>query len=236
MSKLFIFGDSFSAGTEEILKWKKDYKKNVNLEETTPWSTILADKLDVTNVGNFALMGCSNEYIFSQFYNCCTKNLINKEDFIIFQTTSKYRHWFFEKYPEFTTTLTVIDKDFLSNEQVNALKKYETYLQNDKSDIYIFTSLVYAMMYFKTVFPKLLILSGWHSSPDCIGNLTDVDTNEFVHPDLKQKFFNKNNKVDSRINHLNQLNHKILADKILNFFNNNQPIDLTKDFVTKIYT
>lgn len=248
MSKLFIFGDSFSVGAEGISTVKINYKKTVyarrsvgrglkvNIEETTPWSTILADKLDVTDVANFAIFGCSNEYIFSRFTDCLAKNLIGRDDYIIFQTTSKYRHWFFEELPEYTRAMTGINNEFLSNEQVNAIKKYQTYLQNDSLDTNIFTFLIYGMMYFKTVIPNLLILSGWHDSPDCIGNLIDIDVNEFSHPDLKQKFLDKNNKIDRRINHLSQPNHEILADKIFNFFNNHQPIDLTNNFVTKIYT
>ena len=107
MSMLFIFGDSFSVGAEGISTIEINYKKKVNIEETIPWSTILADKLDVTDLANFAIFGCSNEYIFSRFTDCLAKNLISRDDYIIFQTTSKYRHWFFEERPEYLSLIHI---------------------------------------------------------------------------------------------------------------------------------
>ena len=41
---------------------------------------------------------------------------------------------------------------------------------------------------------------------------------------------------DNRFNHFSEVNHKILASKIINFFNTGESIDLTSGFKTSIMT
>jgi len=231
MAKLITFGDSFSTSSNNA-----GGLYIAQIDYDTCWPYILAEKLKVTKLQDFSICGCSNEYIFYHFFEYCSKNINSTEDFIIIQTTHRGRRWWFKDRPDAGNAAhTVFQKGFLSNNEINALKQYVKFLCNDNLDEVMFTMFVYAVMYIAAN-RKVLILSGFHNSPNCIGNLNEVSSKEYINEEVMRKNYKQNEGRDFRINHLSLCNRSILADKIFNFFQTQQTIDLTKDFVTNIYT
>jgi len=231
MAKLITFGDSFSTSSNNTGCF---YIDQINYD--TCWPYILAEKLKVTELQDFSMCGCANEYIFHCFFEYCSKNIDSNEDFIIIQTTHKGRRWWFKDRPNAGNAAhTVFKKGYLSDNEIKALEHYVKFLYDDNLDEILFTMFVYAVMCIAAN-KKVLILSGFHNGPNCIGNLFEISKREFINDEVGNITYKQNKGLDFRINHLSLCNRLILADKIFNFFQTQQPIDLTKDFVTNIYT
>lgn len=86
MSKLWTFGDSFTAEYYPVGMWNwpsnyDKYKEWRGGDLPNVWSTLLGEKLGY-DVMNMAIGGDSNYGIFNQFLNVCDK--IKKDDIVIF--------------------------------------------------------------------------------------------------------------------------------------------------------
>lgn len=83
----------------------------------------------------------------------------------------------------------------------------------------IYTSMIYSFMYLKIGMPniKILLLPGWGSAPETIGNLTNnVCDAEFDNKETQEVFYSETG-FDRRLNHMSIDNHYILADKIADY-------------------
>lgn len=216
MSKLWIFGDSFS------MPQPLD-------SEFVPWSVQLAANLGVESSNNYAMPGVSNDYIFYRLAESI--NETDEGDYIVIQTTNQHRQWFFKDPVLSNYCIRDIDK-YISKEQATALKEYISHLQNDELDNVRFIQFRLALERIVTLIQhaKFLILPGFHLCHGVEGSLIQVCDEEFETLDDIPGYYNNNDGKDPRINHLSVNNHKILADKITKFFNTGELIDLTTGF------
>jgi hypothetical protein len=223
---LWVFGCSFSVGSKfhNNKLWK--YPEN--------WIDIVAKNLGITNVNNFAQFGVSNEFIFKSF----GENFGNfrSGDYVLIQTTSPIRKWFFEDHPNHSNITNMRSGTFSSAEE-SALKSYLTVLQNDNFDDILYTQFLYAVSYFIINKPtvKFLILPGFGDAPNVDGNLAKIGEHEFDSESTLNKFYDTHH-WDPRLNHMTYNNHQILAQKVTEYLlNKDNTIDLINGFENNLY-
>jgi hypothetical protein len=66
------------------------------------------------------------------------------------------------------------------------------------------------------------------------GTLFKTSSSEFDSEETAAKY--RAETSDLRYNHFSEVNHNILADKVIKFFNTGETVDLTSDFKTGMYT
>ena len=236
MSKLWVFGDSYSIPTG-FINSESGIRAKIDSEVyTTTWVDQVVEKLDISDLNLYSSFGVANEWIFKQVME--QSNNFNPEDYVIVQLTNGNRHWWFPELPTESNLPQIVSHPDWSKEKRKAIELHLKYLQNDNMDNLIYSSIIYSFMYIKLALPglKLLFLPGWGRAPETIGNLTvDVCDKEFDSKKTQQNFYNKTG-FDSRLNHMSIENHYILADKVGDYFINQTPVDLTTGFKTNIYT
>ena len=217
---LWVFGDSFSISREQLR----------DKPEFMIWPEIVSHNLNLENYYNYAEWGVSNEYIYHQYHIHSAE--IKPGDYIVIQLTSIDRQWFFKDIPTKGNYYSKGIQEGLSKEQYEAIKMYITYLQRDELDIQRYHLLHLALERLKHImnYSRILILPGFTPIPNCKGTLVNVSEDEFVSKNNMQKYYDNNNGIDPRSNHLSKNNHKILASKITRYFTHGTPIDLTTDF------
>lgn len=237
---LYVFGDSFSIPQEHMNEVFGPDGKDVQflpLEKT--WTTIVNENINEgSEYVNDAVLGCANEYIYHQLID--KESLFKQGDCVIIQLTSMFREWFFEDKPyaaiHMATNITPgID---VTHEQYQAIEMYQRYLHFDKR-LFIryhafLDSLSLRMRLYAEQGIKCLILPGFHDIPGVKGNLTETSGLEFDREKTAMTYYKKTG--DMRFNHFSEVNHKILADKIIEFFNTGRLVDLKTGFQTGIYT
>ena len=222
---IWFFGDSYSTPpVKDSNLWQ--YKIN--------WMSQLASNLS-TDAKYVSSYGVANEWILHNFI----ENQINfkDNDYIIVQTTSSHRRWFFEDRPQLGNFYGSNIEQHIRKEENNSLKKYLEFLYHEKQDTIFYKSTIYSLFYLagKMSNVKIFILPGAHGCPGVNGDLTnDVCDREFSSIDCRNKFYKKYN-CDPRPNHMSEKNHEILATKITEYFNNNKQLDLSSGFQYNIY-
>ena len=234
---LYVYGDSFSVPKNQFLNSMSyvDNKNKSEPEDIVSWRDLVMNKLKTTDTyGGQANYGVSNEWILKNLIE--EINNISEEDYIIVQTTCAARHWFFEDRPH-CSNVTGIRPDYFTKEENKAIQGYLKYMQNDNLDNTILLSMIHTFEYIRNASKcKILVIPAWHSYPNVISDLNAVNDAEFESEAAKDKFYAKYNYFDPRLNHISNNNHKILASKVVDWFQHNIPLNLTKDFETKIYT
>lgn len=229
MSKLYVFGDSNSAHS------------NNNVEKI--WSFILAQKLKVSEYINDSEFGISNENITSRFLHHVSN--ITDNDYVIFIVTAKSRKWFFYNHPHLTNfgngEFDII-KEYYSKDEVNAVKSYYKYLDNSEVTEIQLRWLYGFLNHMQSEF-NILIIPGFDNNfyldslYTTVGNLFPIGYNEYLDNDTREYVFRKKWKcIDKKINHISEDNHNILAEKVYQTFTNKKPLDLTSGFKEKIIT
>lgn len=221
MSKLWIYGDSFSMPPSLALA-PLDY---------ATWTEQVCQQLGCNEIMNRARPGVSNDYIFSEIIK--DTNSMELGDFCIIQTTQKNRQWFFED-PELSNYKIGDLHDYISRDQANAVKQYVTHLQRDELDDLRFIQFSLALERITTLagHVRMLILPGFFGAHNIEGYLIKVSDNEFIDLNDLKTFYNKDGRLgrDPRHNHISPNNHVILANKVVNFFTTGQLVDLTTGF------
>lgn len=215
-NKLWIFGDSFSAMPAE----KIDFAL---------WPSLVASGLGFIEYENKAQYGVSNDWIFHEYMTYL--NDMESGDYVIIQPTQKYRQWFFEDPTLSNYYLKDLDQH-ISAEQYSAIKSYITHLQRDIIDELRYGQFILALERLSELAKhlKILVLPGFFGIAGVKGSLISVCDGEFDNGDHLIRWIKSHDGKDPRPNHMSEANHKILADKILNFFQTGQPIDLDADF------
>lgn len=215
---LWIFGDSFASASEKVI----DYR---------PWTNQVAEALGCDVYRNHAMPGVSNDYIFQMLAD--NINNMAAGDVCIVQTSQKHRQWFFSD-PSLSNYCIGDLNDFITKEQAYAVEQYITYLQRDELDHARFIQFSLALERIVTLVKhvQFLILPGFWGAHGVNGTLIQVCDEEFIDLNGVQDFYNRDNQVgkDPRCNHLSPVNHKIMADKVIDFFNTGAFIDLTTGF------
>jgi hypothetical protein len=155
-------------------------------------------------------------------------------DYIIIQTTSASRQWFFKDRPELANFyISDIDKTVSKQEQ-KAIESYIKYLDNDELLDLRYIMFGFALQHLSLINSdcRILILPGFHKVPNISGTLIDICNNEFISNESLLQWYDTH-KIDSRPNHLSPNNHKVLGEKILEAFKSGILPDLTTNFDSK---
>ena len=132
----------------------------------------------------------------------------------------------------------------LSSDSTKCYSAYGKHLNHEKADHAIYMACLYATTYIGKMLGenggdvdggiKVLILPGFHDIAGVEGTLGNVCFGEFDGQESQDQFYKTTR--DNRWNHMTEINHTILADKVLDFFEDFTMVDLTTDFEKAIYT
>jgi|APGre2960657444_1045066.scaffolds.fasta_scaffold22831_2 hypothetical protein len=237
---LYIFGDSFSvpdAHKNEVIG-PTGLITFMPLEKN--WTRIVSESIigDDNHI-NDCVLGCSNEYIFHTLRD--RESSFKSGDYVIVQLTSYYREWIFEDKPEMANFLNAkwVPGVHVTKEQAKALEMYKQYLHSDHR-LFIHYDAIFDAITFRTKLYaqhdiRCLILPGFHNVAGVQGNMFETSNLEFDSSETCNTYYNRVG-GDFRYNHFSEVNHKILANKVIDFFNTGTTVDLTTGFETGIYT
>jgi hypothetical protein len=237
---LYIFGDSFSSPDAQ-----KDKVVGPNgivnffpLEKN--WTSIVSESFTSdSNYINDSVLGCSNEYIFHTLRQ--RESSFKSGDRVIVQLTSYFREWLFEDKPSMGNFLNAkfVPGVHVTREQAKALEMYKQYLYSDHRLVIHYNAILDAITFRTRLYAlqniQCLILPGFHNITGVKGTLFKTSNSEFTWYDETSVTY-RTTINDLRFNHFSEINHKILADKVINFFNTGETVDLTTDFKTGIYS
>ena len=233
---LYVYGDSFSASTETINALE-------NVKHLTPleknWIDLVQEGLGQKEKVALGVHGANNEIIYA--YLLQHKDQYKDGDVIIVQPTNAFRKWFFADRPSWTNYWQTNFKNeigkIFTKEEVDAVEKYKKYLYNQKAYEVNYDMFLRALAHFaqNNQHLRILILPGFHELGGVTGVLQDISGGEFIDDKVLDKYYNYHG-IDPRRNHMTNENHKILADKIINFFKTGEIVDLTKDFHKEFIT
>lgn len=264
MSRLFVFGDSFSADipnneTSAITVTKKVDKKQA-------WTYSLADKLGVRP---YFLSKYGTGLDYTQFkFNEVLPKIKKDKDYIIVCHTSPSRRWFIEKCPHASNFLNYISPDgslnvdwvekmisgikgsetssngIASSFQADVGRHYAIYVaRQDLENLYGESIITYFRHYQKQGYKIINIPCvqdeysiSFNEDFNTIGNLDAVSRNEFKAKDKERAFTEICQGCDGRINHLSNDNHPVLVDKLYKCFIEKQDLDFTHGFQTGMIT
>jgi hypothetical protein len=236
---LYIFGDSFSvpdAHKNEVMG-PKGLVTFMPLEKN--WTRIVSESLigDDNHI-NDALLGCSNEYILHTLRD--RESSFKSDDCVIVQLTSYYREWFFEDKPGMANFINAkwVPGVHVTKEQARALEMYKQYLYSDHRLLLHYDAILDAITFRTKLYAqqgiRCLILPGFHNVAGVEGTMFKTSGSEFDSEETAAIY--RAETGDLRYNHFSEVNHKILADKVIDFFNTGKTVDLTSDFKTGMYT
>jgi hypothetical protein len=227
MSKLFVFGDSFSSieingfGEEKV------------------WPTLLANRLNKQLV-NGSMIGASQDFIFWLLYD--QREQITKDDQIIVVLTHPSRMWYVENDPSLSKPSLIKElENVYGSEYTNAAHLYERYIQTPGLDqLHVEQRLAWLSYtaYLKEWKPPIVVEAFDQLKPQSkefkhiiIGNgnlTTDVSEKEIKGGiDLYNKIFKG---YDPRFNHMCLCNHSVLVDKLFDTITNGATLDFTTGF------
>lgn len=232
MSKLWIFGDSYGTITPEQYANCKEWH----------WISVLANTVADNKFMSICHYGASNEWIFLQFREHI--QYIAEGDLVIVISTNIDRRWFFYDNVG-SSNLSVANVSNLSKEQITAIEQYILHLRNPVISPLLFDQFCHSLHYIaeKNKF-NLLILPGFEERGFPIsgkysvtGSLFDVCKNEISGKTVENwsKYIaTKYNGDDPRIGHISEINHSVLAKKLIDTFNTGHPLDLNTGFHEEI--
>lgn len=227
---LWVFGDSYTADGRKSVgsnNWQ-------HIEAT--WIELLAERLSVSNKTVIAMPGVSNEWIYGKLLQ--EKNNFQSGDYIVIQPTCSTRRWLIERCPELANWQHLpVNNKILTQYEISALESFRKHLINEQVELYNYDMFIRAVMFISQSLTenRILIIPGFHNIPGIVGSLGDICFGEFVNSTVEDKFY-QYHKNDPRINHMHEVNHRILTEKIYNFFKFGELIDLTTGFNTKFIT
>ena len=236
---LYIFGDSFSLPVEH----KDEIVGPSGLVSFKPleknWTNIVNESLyGSINYVNDSMLGCSNEYIFYKLRE--KESSFKGGDCVIVQLTSFFREWFFEDKPHMANYITSKFRPGVdvTKEENTALEMYKRYLYSEHRVCLhynaIFDAITLRTIWYAERGIRCLILPGFHNISGVEGNMLEASNSEFDSDETATTYYNKTG--DIRFNHFSEVNHKILANKVIDFLNTGKTVDLTTGFKTGIYT
>lgn len=228
LPRLIIVGDSFSVAPMEAE------------DATETWPQQAADRLGL-ELWNLSQHGVAQDWCFQQLRaGFHALDGITDQDRIIVVLTHPNRFWFLEKYPNLSNShILGIDK-YVSKEQNRAIQGFMQHIQRPQLDTLQMVMrlgwLAGQVARLKLPPPLMIRAFGMNvqeaaAYPEMYwsqGTLFDIQTDEFQNPETTTHDYFRG--VDCRYNHLSLRNHKIMADKVVDYFKNNVPLDLSTGF------
>ena len=238
-------------GYKKHIEWppfvENDGSKNIKLSELNlKYLTKIIDLCEQNNrkviLIRSPLHSKSESYASENIYQQIREkeSLFKNGDCVIIQLTNLYREWFFENKPYMAVHMAVemtagVD---VTEEQHKALEMYKRHLYSERRLILHYNALLDALSFRIKLWEdqgiKCLVLPAFHNLPGVEGNLCEVSGSEFDSEKTSMMYHEKTG--DLRFNHFSEVNHKILADKIINFFTNNKNVNLKTGFETMLLT
>ena len=243
---LYIFGDSF-ASTEINPTWNaEETEKYV----TKKWAVLLSKKLGV-ELKNFGISGSSLEYTYYKFNQICTD--LKEDDVIIIVLTDLLRKWIIQDKPV-TSSLSAVERHNNIDPNLKKCAQWyfanvlnveveEVHLQNFLYAVNVTTSHLKVKPLFVCAFDNgsrgrwgidINTVNRFQINNFAKGSLWEVSSHEIKHSSTEIAV-NTNLKKEFRLNHISDIQHGILADKILDYIHNGTIVDLTTGFVKNIY-
>mgnify|MGYP007061963241 CR=1 FL=1 len=239
---LYMFGDSFSIPESHKTEvFGPDGKSVTYLPLEKSWTTLVNEEFfRDSEIVSDAVLGCSNDYIYQQI--CIRESSFKTGDYVLVQLTSLHREWFFKDKPYLSNTHNLLGNldqldSSITKEQQTALQMYMQYLHSDHRLILHYNAILDSINFRTKLYGehgiRCLILPGFHNVPGVQGNLSEVSGLEFDCEKTALKYYDKTG--DMRFNHFSEVNHKILANKVINFFKTGEIVDLTSGFEKGMY-
>lgn len=226
--RLIVVGDSFSVEPME----KED--------AAMTWPREAADRLGL-ELWNLSQHGVAQDWCFQQLRaGFHALDAITAQDRIIVVLTHPNRFWFLEKYPNLSNSHIIGMEQHVSKEQNRAIQGFMQYIQRPELDtLHMVFRLGWLAGYVaKLNLPPPLMIRAFgmniqeaetHAGMSWAqGTLFDIQANEFQDPETTTHDYFRG--VDCRYNHLSLRNHKIMADKVVDYFENSEALDLSTGF------
>ena len=243
---LYVFGDSFCHDIKYLSVSNQDREKYKVYPQFQPlnenWLGQVSKKLNGSvDHENRALAGCANEYIYHQL--CRELPNIKEGDQVIVSLTNMDRRWLVEECPhQANWSSMAFDPDIpgsVSKEQNEAITQYARHLHSATGTFALYTGILHGLMFqamqMREIGIKFLLLPGFAPLENCNGMLSDITDGEFDSLETRDKFYQKTN--DNRWNHLSEANHTILANTVIDYFEDtNHDLDFTVGFEKNILT
>jgi hypothetical protein len=243
---LWVFGDSYAHDIKHMAVSNDERKREGLFPQFQPleksWISIVSEELTGSvEHENYAMAGCANEYIFHQLSQAFPK--FQEGDYVLVSLTASNRRWLVERCPHLANWSNCkFEPDIpgsVTKDENKAIQQYARYLHSDIGSDAIYNAIVWATIYTAQVVAdfnvKFLILPGFHEIEGIKGTLSKACFAEFDNEDTLNKFYKKT--TDNRWNHFTEVNHKVLAKKVIDYFKDiDHDLDLTTGFETGIYT
>lgn len=243
---LYVFGDSFAS-------IETDPTTSVNAREqliAKAWSVLLSKKLGV-ELKNFGISGSSLEYTYYKFNQIRAD--LKEDDIVIIVLTDLLRKWIIPDKPVTSSLAAVemhrdLDKKLIKCAQwyfanVLNVELEEVHLQNFLYAVNITTSHLKVKPLFICAFDTVSrgkwgidinTFNRWQFNNFANGSLWEISSYEIEHLDENVAIHTYLRK-EFRLNHLSDVQHSILVEKILDYIYNGTIVDLTTGFVKNIY-
>ena len=243
---LYVFGDSFAS-------IETDPTTSVNAREqliAKAWSVLLSKKLGV-ELKNFGISGSSLEYTYYKFNQLRAD--LKEDDVVVIVLTDLLRKWIIPDRPVTSSLAAVESHGDLNSNWIKCAQWYfanvlnveveETHLHNFLYAVHVTTPHLKVKPLFICAFDdesrgrwgiNINTVNRSQINNFATGSLWEVSSYEIEHADAKIAV-KTNLRKEFRQNHLSDIQHPILADKILNYIHNGTVVDLTTGFVKNIY-
>jgi hypothetical protein len=246
---LYVFGDSF-VSAEINPTWNEDMLEK-HFERK--WSVLLSRKLGV-ELKNYGVSGSSLEYTYFKFNQICAE--LKEDDVVIVVLTDLLRKWIIKDKPQTSSLWHVERHGDLDSNLIESAQWYfanilnpeieEVHLHNFLHAVHATTSHLKVKPLFMFAFNKAS-RGKWTMDVNTVdqsyvnnfatGSLWEISSYEIEHSSSdKVSAVLTNLKKEFRSNHLSDVQHPILAGKILDYIHNRTTVDLTTGFVQNMYT
>lgn len=228
-NKLWVFGDSFAEVSNNFESWQLRIANNL--------------KLDLMNV---SINGCSADWLMFKWNELHQQ--ISENDRIIIVVPFPDRVCFWPERPSVSGIASLSSSPEklkgISEQSKLAIKMYFAHLHDTAfSQVRINSWLQWVELFaHTTLVHKPVVMHSTNLSTNlkmqycevANGNILDASINEFSDNSTWIKISSSGAWLDPRTGHLSTQNHKVLADKILNYWCDFTPIDLTLGWHTAI--
>lgn len=227
--RLIVVGDSFTVDPMETQ------------DTTMTWLRQTAERMGMT-LWNFSQHGVAQDWCFQQLRPgfSSAEDAITAEDRIIVVLTHPNRFWFFQDKPNLSNSHIMSMEQHVSKDQNRAVEGFFRHIQRPELDtLQMIMRLGWLAGHVSRLgLAKPLVIRAFGMNvqeaelyPELAwaeGTLFDIQVDEcWNNLELIGKYFKG---VDCRYNHMSLRNHKVLADKIVDYFENNSPLNLTTGF------
>jgi hypothetical protein len=248
MANLYVIGDSFSAVEHVLLHTKTtlpypDYDFGVNIH----WPKQLADKLNI-NLINLSQAGVSQDFQWAQIYK--HQEHITSDDYVIIVLTESSRFWYLYNRPNLGRPDLILQDPSPAVQHLGKMaEQFDRYLNRDALSVLNLENRLGALSYMAHTrgWRKPLVVYAMNQMLDshtrfnnlefANGTLTDISIREAGINVSEDHYNDKILKgIDPRYNHLTMSNHKILVNKLYDYFINKISVDLTTEFLDTVLT